>query len=93
MARYLTWGEHASAVITESLAKSKSDGLTPKETIKAVDAAYPFGERHYWPYKAWLKARRKLCAGLPGVKPLPQKTRKSRMAISDDTKDMFGVNE
>jgi hypothetical protein len=29
-----------------------------EERKKAVSAAYPFGERRYWPYKMWLKAQR-----------------------------------
>jgi hypothetical protein len=35
---------------------------TLEERTKAVDDAYPFGERAYSPYKTWLKARREyLC--------------------------------
>jgi hypothetical protein len=30
--------------------------------LKHVDAAYPFGEREMYPYRGWLKARRRLCA-------------------------------
>ncbi len=29
------------------------------DRIAAVDAAYPFGERTHFPYKAWLAERRK----------------------------------
>lgn len=32
------------------------------ERKKAIHAAYPFGERRYWPYKAWLKAQREYLA-------------------------------
>jgi hypothetical protein len=32
------------------------------ERKKIIDAAYPFGERAMWPYKAWLKARKKYLA-------------------------------
>ena len=28
------------------------------ERTRAIDAAYRFGQRAYWPYKMWLKARR-----------------------------------
>lgn len=31
---------------------------TLKERMALIDAAYPFGERAMWPYKAWLKARK-----------------------------------
>ena len=32
------------------------------ERKKVVDAAYPFGQRSMWPYRAWLRARRKYLA-------------------------------
>jgi len=35
----------------------KSKGIS-KVSIKDIDKAYPFGERAYYPYKAWLKARK-----------------------------------
>lgn len=57
----MTWTDQAAAVIRRVLADTKDQ--PPKERIKAVDAAYPFGERAYWPYKAWLKARRELLVG------------------------------
>lgn len=33
------------------------ENATLKERKEALKNAYPFGERKYWPYKAWLKAR------------------------------------
>jgi hypothetical protein len=33
-------------------------GATLAERTRAVDAAYPFGERSHSPYKTWLRARR-----------------------------------
>lgn len=39
--------------------------------MKAVNAAYPFGERERWPYKAWLKARREYL-GRFGYRPPPK---------------------
>lgn len=32
------------------------------QRLKAIDAAYPFGQRKFWPYKMWLKARREYIA-------------------------------
>jgi len=32
------------------------------ERKKSIHAAYPFGQRRYWPYKAWLKAQREYLA-------------------------------
>jgi hypothetical protein len=34
------------------------DDCTFKDRKAAIKAAYPFGERAYWPYKAWCKAQR-----------------------------------
>jgi hypothetical protein len=53
----MSWTETSRQMIARVHAQL-SDDATLKERIKAVDAAYPFGERAYWPYKGWLKARR-----------------------------------
>ena len=42
----------------ERVALTIPDDATMKDRKAAIDAAYPFGQRAYWPYKAWLKARR-----------------------------------
>ena len=42
--------------------ESIPDGATFAERKKAIHAAYPFGERQHWPYKAWLKAQREYLA-------------------------------
>ena len=34
------------------------ESATLQERTAAIDAAYPFGERAYSPYKTWLAARR-----------------------------------
>jgi hypothetical protein len=57
----VSWYERAREAITHVHA-SLPDDAPLKERQKAVDAAYPFGSREYWPYKGWLKARRQyLC--------------------------------
>ena len=33
-----------------------------KERRKVVRAAYPWGQRHRWPYKAWCRAQREYLA-------------------------------
>ncbi|CUJ49640.1 Uncharacterised protein [Achromobacter kerstersii] len=45
----------------------RSAGLTTEQTHLAIRAAYPWGERRAWPYKAWLQARREFYEshGLP----------------------------
>ena len=52
-----SWADTARARINH-VNDTLPEGATLAERIKAVDAAYPFGERSYWPHKAWLKARR-----------------------------------
>lgn len=55
------WADQAKRVIRE-VHMSLPETATLAERMKAVDAAYPFGERAYSPYKTWLKARREyLC--------------------------------
>lgn len=42
-------------------------GVSVEQTHRAIRAAYPWGERRAWPYKAWLQARREFYErhGLP----------------------------
>src|SRR5437868_6444563 len=51
------WADRSRAAIAV-VHRNLPDGATLAERTAAVDAAYPFGERSYWPYKAWLKARK-----------------------------------
>lgn len=62
-----TWRQRAYAVMLETLMACRKDGKPPEETAKAIDAAYPFGERAHHPYKMWLKVRQEFFAkhGLP----------------------------
>ena len=41
------------------------------ERKRAIRAAYPFGEREYWPYKAWCKAQREYLAKYDPKAPQP----------------------
>lgn len=54
----MTRAEYAWHVIALVHARLPED-MPFKERKKAIDDAYPFGEREYWPYRAWCKARRK----------------------------------
>lgn len=73
------WMETAVSTIA-AVTKDLPDDLPLAERMKVVDAAYPFGSREMWPYKAWLKARRqylvrfgyvsKTAAPLPLLSPL-----------------------
>lgn len=51
------WADTAKRVIRE-VHQSLPATATLAERMRAIDAAYPFGERAYSPYKTWLKARR-----------------------------------
>jgi hypothetical protein len=52
-----TWGTDAWAAI-DAADKTVPEGASLKDRMKIIDAAYPFGERAFHPYKAWLKARK-----------------------------------
>lgn len=56
-----SWADEAARTIAE-VHRSLPDTATLDERMKAVDAAYPFGERKYSPYKTWLSHRRKYLA-------------------------------
>lgn len=66
------WSDKARRTIQE-VHQSLPDDASLAERKAAVDAAYPFGERAYSPYKTWLRARREyLCryGYVPKGKPL-----------------------
>lgn len=42
----------------ERVAATLPDDMPLKDRKAAIDAAYPFGVRAHWPYRAWCKARR-----------------------------------
>lgn len=47
-----SWREHAAPIIADVI---KRVGRQDEKALrKALKDAYPFGERRYWPYKAWL---------------------------------------
>lgn len=56
MAKISHWRFHAAQTI-ERVVATASPGTDLKA---AIDAAYPFGERKYAPYKMWLEERRKV---------------------------------
>ena len=51
-----TWREKARPIIAAVIARV---GLDDRKALrKALVDAYPFGERKYWPYKAWCSEMR-----------------------------------
>lgn len=84
-----TWAEVARETIATVL-KAYTDGggdlvyLTEADRLslkKQIDAAYPFGFRHCYPYKAWIQERRRvfIALGIPIV---------SRRRQSEDTSQL-----
>jgi hypothetical protein len=57
----MSWFTSAVDTIAE-ITKDLPRDMELPERMKVVDAAYPFGERRYTPYKMWLKARRQYLA-------------------------------
>lgn len=51
------WRKQAAPIIAGVL--EATAGQTEREIRKALTAAYPFGERRYWPYKVWLSEVRR----------------------------------
>lgn len=47
----MTWREHARPIIAKTLADNKEK--TEKEIKKALQNAYPYGQRKMHPYKIW----------------------------------------
>ena len=47
------WRSQSVAAIAEALASVPADA-DDKAKLKAISAAYPFGERRMYPYKIWL---------------------------------------
>ena len=47
----MTWREHARPIIAKVLADNKDK--TEKEIKKALQLAYPYGQRAMHPYKIW----------------------------------------
>ncbi len=62
-----SWRDEAWEVMGKVRAECLAKNMTPPEISKAIDDAYPFGERAMYPYKAWLSARKKFFEqyGLP----------------------------
>lgn len=52
-----SWSDLAWDAINAAHGRLPSDASLAQR-IAAIDAAYPFGQREYHPYKIWLKARR-----------------------------------
>tara|TARA_R110000868_G_scaffold118062_9_gene313342 strand:- start:3129 stop:3404 length:276 start_codon:yes stop_codon:yes gene_type:complete len=64
------WSDDARATIARVHATLPEDiSFTARK--KAIGAAYPFGEKAYWPYKAWCKAKRAYLKKYDPKQPAP----------------------
>lgn len=78
------WRRAARRTITEALDGLLFDVMTVEAVIKHVDAAYPFGEREHYPYKAWLAERKLLIEALRGPIAMPTKDEADACDVARD---------
>ena len=76
----MSWYQEAQYAINEAIKNCNDFDLK-----KAIDNAYPFGERKYFPYKAWLKARKDTLIRL-GImeKPLSKKQKEKEIELKKE---------
>lgn len=72
----------AYRLMQQVYADCKRQWLTPEQTDLAIRAAYPWGERRGWRYRAWLIARREFYE----THALPLKPRRSIAQAIRDTR-------
>lgn len=83
----MSWYQEAKQTINDAI-KNCKDG----DFKKAIDTAYPFGERKYFPYKAWLRARKDTLIRLGIIeKPLYKKQKERQFELSK-TNGLFEIN-
>lgn len=64
------WHDRCWAAI-DAIHRALPPDATLKQRKEALKNGYPFGERKYFPYKAWCKARRAYLAKYEPAKPFP----------------------
>lgn len=69
-----SWRDSALQTMFHVHTEQLQAGANPQKIADAIDKAYPFGQRRYWPYKAWLSARKYFFA----LKSLPNKRNKPK---------------
>ncbi|MBE9199081.1 MULTISPECIES: hypothetical protein [unclassified Nodularia (in: cyanobacteria)] len=72
------WRLAARQAIQKAIAATSPDDLPSLK--EAIDAAYPFSSREYYPYKVWLSERKAYfqILGIPTRRPHPKKKRPGR---------------
>jgi len=87
----MKWSDQARAAIARVHA-TLPDDISFTARKKAIRAAYPFGERSYWPYKAWCKAQREYLRRYdPKVPPPPMMREMIRQRGGDDVTFPFAT--
>lgn len=82
------WSFHADKVLREVFA-NLPEGADAKTVKRLIRNAYPFGERSYWPYKAWgVRARAWFAAWQSGLSAPPPASRKAK-PVDRETGDLF----
>lgn len=79
----MDWGKRAREAISAAHS-SLPEGVSFKDRKAAIKAAYPFGERAYWPYKAWCKAQREYLKRYDPKTPAPPLVREMILARCPD---------
>lgn len=91
------WRQRARFVIqevVEILLQSAPEVLADHtETLSRVDAAYPFGERRYEPYRCWLKERRLFIAALEGPVQMPTRDEAEVCEVAGDLVQLGRIDE
>ena len=65
------WNERSWQTIEKIHATLPPDA-TVKQRKEALKNGYPFGERRFFPWRAWCKARRQYLARYEPPKPIPE---------------------
>jgi hypothetical protein len=69
----MSWRDEARRAIADA-DKAVPAGASLPERMKVIDAAYPFGQRAFHPYKIWLEERRAYLLRHGGVPKTKVKT-------------------
>ncbi|MDB9513903.1 hypothetical protein PN499_22135 [Kamptonema animale CS-326] len=78
------WRISAQIVIKKAIDNCPSRDKA--EIRKAIDSAYPFGERKYHPYKIWLSVRKQYLAHL-GIETKGKPVKEYRCKYCKDSKE------
>lgn len=89
------WRQDARAVIIRVVREQRDLGKLDDDAalLKAVDAAYPFGERNYLPYKMWLLERRLFRDACTVPPPAPSREEAEVCSVARDLVELGRIDE